>query len=126
MGVPHDAKASQRPRQSATGREERIVRPRHLWRHVAMSLVAAGPVGGFFLGILRAGDPDPNPLGRVAHALLMSVMTPLRGGFPPHFAAGEGRTFNAWPQITAAFLLILTWPLYRDRTPHPDGDGPAG
>ena len=90
--------------------------PRQLWWRVATSFVAALPIGGFCLGILHAGDPDPNPIGRIAHAFLMAVMTPLRAGFPPHFAAGEGRSLNAWPYITAAFLLILAWRLDRGRT----------
>ena len=94
--------------------------PRQLWWRVGTSLVAAVPVGGFCLGLLHAGDPDPNPIGRIAHAFLMAVMTPLCGGFPPHHAAGEGRTLNAWPSITAAFLLIMAWRMDRGRTTRSD------
>lgn len=85
-----------------------------LWRHIAVSLIAAGPAGGFLLGLLNAGDPDPNPIGRVVYAFMMSALTPLHGGFPPHDAAGSGHFFNAWPHMTVSFLLILGWLVHRD------------
>ena len=47
------------------------MRSRRLWRHVAVSLIAAGPAGGFLFGVLNAGDPDPNPVGRVFYALTL-------------------------------------------------------
>ena len=86
-----------------------------LWRHVAVSVIAAGPVGGFLVGLLNAGDPDPNPIGRVLYAFMMSVVTPLHAGFPPHHAAGAGQFLNAWPHIAVAFLLIFVGLVYRDR-----------
>ena len=85
-----------------------------LWRHAAVSLIAAGPVGGFLFGLLNAGDPDPNPIGRVFYACMMTVVTPLHAGFPPHHEAGVGQSFNAWPHIALSFLLILSWFVYRD------------
>src|SRR4030095_13047217 len=90
------------------------MRSTRLWRHIAVSLMAAGPAGGFLVGLLNAGDPDPNPVGRFFHACIMAVMTPLRGGFPPHYAAGAGQSFNAWPHIAVCFLLILSWFVHRD------------
>jgi len=86
-----------------------------LWRHVAISLIAAGPAGGFLFGVLNAGDPDPNPVGRVAYALLMAAVTPLHAGFPPNGEAGPGQLFNIWPHIAISFLLFLGGFLYRDR-----------
>jgi hypothetical protein len=74
----------------------------------------AGPAGGFLFGILNAGDPDPNPIGRVFYAFIMAVETPLHAGFPPHDEAGVGHPFNVWPHITISFLLILSWFVYRD------------
>jgi len=85
-----------------------------LWRHTAVSLIAAGPAGGFILGLLNAGDPDPNPIGRVIYACMMALLTPLHAGFPPHHAAGSGHFFNAWPYIAISFLLIFGWFVYRD------------
>lgn len=79
-----------------------------------MSLFTAGPVGGFILGLLNAGDSDPNPIGRLFHSCLMAVMTPLHAGFPPRYAAGAGQSFNAWPHIALSFLLIFSGFVYRD------------
>jgi hypothetical protein len=87
---------------------------KRLSRHIAVSLIAAGPAGGFMLGLLNAGDPDPNPIGRVVYACMMAVVTPLHAGFPPHHAAGAGQFFNAWPHIAIACLLIFGWFGYRD------------
>jgi hypothetical protein len=83
-------------------------------RYVAISTICAGPVGGFFLGLLNPGDPDPNPIGRVFYACMMTIETPLHAGFPPHHALGAGHFFNAWPHIIVAFLLILSWCIHRD------------
>jgi hypothetical protein len=91
------------------------MKSKRLWRHVAVGALAAGPVGGFLLGLLNAGDPDPNPIGRVVYACLMTVVTPLHAGFPPHHAAGTGQYFNAWPHIGFAFLLIVGGFVCRDR-----------
>jgi hypothetical protein len=86
-----------------------------LWRHLAISLLAAGPAGGFILGLLNAGDPDPNPIGRVVYACMLAVETPLHAGFPPHDQAGAGQAFNAWPYMIISGLLIFSWLAYRDR-----------
>lgn len=86
---------------------------------MAVSLVAAGPGGGFLFGLLHAGDPDPNPIGRLVYACLMAVMTPLHAGFPPRPEAGAGQSFNLWPYIAMAFVLMGTgcvlreWRLFR-------------
>lgn len=84
-----------------------------LWRCVAVSLIAAGPAGGFIFGLLNAGDPDPNPIGRLFYACLMAVVTPLHAGFPPHHEAGAGQSYNVWPHIAVSFLLILSWVAHR-------------
>jgi hypothetical protein len=86
-----------------------------LWGHIAVSLIAAGPAGGFLFGLLNAGDPDPNPIGRAVYAFMMAVRAPLHGGFPPHDGAGAGRTVNVWPHMVIAFLLTITWLVLRDR-----------
>lgn len=85
-----------------------------LWRCVAISCIVAGPAGGFLFGILNAGDPDPNPIGRVVYAFMMAVVTPLHDGFPPNDLAGAGHSFNVWPHIAAAFLVILGWLVQRE------------
>ena len=76
--------------------------------------MAAGPAGGFLFGVLNAGDPDPNPIGRFFYSCIMAVKTPLHAGFPPNDTAGAGQTFNLWPHITVSFLLIFGWLVYRD------------
>jgi len=82
---------------------------------MVVSLVAAGPVGGFLLGLLNAGDPDPNPVGRMIFAFLMAVETPLHAGFPPNHRAGPDQIFNAWPHMSLAFLLISGWFIFQGR-----------
>lgn len=86
-----------------------------LWRSVVISLIAAGPAGGFLFGLFHAGDPDPNPIGRLVYALMMAGLTPLHAGFPPNSAAGVGHSFNVWPYIIVSFLLIGGGLVYRDR-----------
>jgi hypothetical protein len=83
------------------------MKSRRLCRKVAISLMSAGPAGGFLFGLLNAGDPDPNPVGRFFYACLMAVQTPLHAGFPPQNAADTGQTSNVWPYIAVSFLLIL-------------------
>ena len=90
------------------------MKSKRLWRNVAVSLIIAGPAGGFVFGLLNAGDPDPNPVGRVIYACIMAVMTPLHAGFPPRDEAGPGQSFNVWPHIAIAFLLTISWFVYRD------------
>ncbi len=83
------------------------MRSTKVWRHSVISLIAAGPAGGFLFGLLHAGDPDPNPIGRFVYAGIMAVQTPLHAGFPPHHDGITFRTYNAWPYIAAAWLLIF-------------------
>src|ERR1700743_403982 len=90
------------------------MRSKRLWWQVAVSLMAAGPAGGFLFGLLNAGDPDPNPVGRIVYACIMAVVTPLHAGFPPRPEAGTGGTFNAWPHMAVCFVLILGWFVHRD------------
>lgn len=90
------------------------MKSKHLWRNLAISLLAAGPAGGLIFGLLNPGDPDPNPIGRLAYACMMMFLTPLHAGFPPNNAAGAGHTFNAWPHIAIAYLLIFGGHVYRD------------
>jgi hypothetical protein len=90
------------------------MRTTRLWRYAAISLLAAGPAGGFLFGLLNAGDPDPNPIGHFFYACLMTVVTPLHLGFPPNPLAGPGQTFNVWPHIVIAGLLIFSWLVFRE------------
>ena len=90
------------------------MRPTRLCRHIAVSLLAAAPAGGFIFGLLNGGDPDPNPVGRVFYACIMAVVIPLHAGFLPHNEAGAGQPLNAWPHIAISFLLIFSWFLLRD------------
>lgn len=67
------------------------------------------------IGLMHAGDPDPNPIGRLFYACIMAVQTPLHAGFPPRpEAAAAGQVFNAWPHIVVSYLLIFGWFIYRD------------
>jgi len=93
---------------------QNTMKTKRLWLHAAVSLVAAGPAGGFLFGVLNAGDPDPNPIGRVFYACIMAVMTPLHAGFPPQNRDGTGGSFNVWPHMTFSFLVIFAWLIYRD------------
>lgn len=90
------------------------MRTRRLGVHAAVSLIAAAPAGGFLFGMLHAGDPDPNPVGRLFHACLMAVATPLHAGFPPHGTADPSQTINVWPYITVAGGLIFGGLVLRD------------
>ena len=94
---------------------ENVMNSRKRWLPVVVGLLAAGPAGGFLFGLLNAGDPDPNPIGRLMYACLMAVMTPLHAGFPPNPAAGVGQTFNLWPHMAAAFVLIWAVLTVRER-----------
>jgi len=87
---------------------------KRLWGHLAVCLIAAGPAGGFLLGLLNPGDPDPNPIGRVFYAFIMAALTPLHAGFPPRSETGAGLQFNAWPHIAFCFLLLFCLFVYRD------------
>lgn len=89
--------------------------PNRICLHLALALITAGPAGGFLLGLLNPGDPDPNPIGRVVYAGMLAIQTPLHGGFPPRGATGAGVSYNAWPHIGVAFLLIFGWLAYRRR-----------
>ena len=86
-----------------------------LRRHIAVSLIAAGPGGGFLFGLLNAGDPDPDLVGRMVYACMMVVRAPLQGGFPPHVGSGAGRPINVWPHRGIAFLLTIGGLVLRDR-----------
>src|ERR1700748_495334 len=90
------------------------MRSKRLWCYVAISLMAAGPAGGFLLGLLNAGDPDPNPIGRIFYACMMAVLTPLHAGFPPRPEAGAVESLNAWPHMVVCFLLIFGWLVHRE------------
>jgi hypothetical protein len=89
-------------------------RSKRRWRYAVISLIAAGPAGGFLFGLMHTGDPDPNPIGRLFYACIMAVQTPLHAGFPPRPEAEGGQAFNVWPHIAVSGLLIVTWFLYRD------------
>ena len=90
---------------------------KRLWRYVVISLIAAGPVGGFLFGLLNAGDPDPNPIGRLVYACLMAFATTVHAGTPPNTALGAGHSFNVWPHIAVGFFLtfgaFVCWELKR-------------
>jgi hypothetical protein len=85
-----------------------------LCRHAAISLFAAGPVGGFLFGFFCVRDPDPNPVGRIAISFVMAVLTPLYGGFPPESDRIDSPVLNAWPFIAIAAAMILAGLVYGD------------
>jgi hypothetical protein len=86
---------------------------KRIWLYLVISLLAAAPAGGFLFGLTHAGDPDPNPIGRVAHAFLMAVETPLHAGFPPRPLGEPGQTANVWPYIVVAAFLVFGGCVYR-------------
>lgn len=100
----------------AQARPKNIMRFTKLWRQSVISLIAAGPAGGFLVGLLHPGDPDPNPIGRFVYACIMAVQTPLHAGFPLHQDGGTLRSYNAWPHITVACLMIFGGFMYCDWT----------
>jgi hypothetical protein len=85
------------------------------WRHVAFSCLAGIPAGGFLFGLLHAGDPDPNIIGRLCHAGMVAALTPLHAGLPPCDVEGVRRVVNVWPHIAVASLLIFSGLVLRDR-----------
>jgi hypothetical protein len=97
---------------------------RRLWRHVGVTLIAALPAGGFLFGLLRGGDPDPNPIGRIVYGCMMAVATPLNAGFPPHYEAGPGKAANVWPYIAISSIIIFGWLIFRDRKSSQKANGP--
>lgn len=78
-----------------------------LLRCFAVSLIAAGPAGGFVFGLLHGGDPDPNPIGRLVYAFMMMALAPMHAGFSPFSGTAEAHLFNVWPHIAIAFTLIF-------------------
>jgi hypothetical protein len=90
------------------------MKSKNYWCPMVISCIAAGPAGGFLFGLLHAGDPDPNPIGRVVYACIMAFRTPLHAGFPFHDEGGQLRSYNAWPHIVVAFLLIFAAGTYRE------------
>lgn len=89
-----------------------------LLSRIAISVVAAGPVGGFIFGLMNAGDPDPNPVGRIMYACLMSVQSSLHLGFTPSQAGGSVQSLNLWPHIAVAFGVIFATLVSRDLRLH--------
>ena len=82
---------------------------------IAISIVAAGPLGGFIFGFITCSDCGWNILGRVFIGCVMAVLTPLSGGFPPQNEGGVGAPFNAWPHIAAAGVIVFAVLFYRER-----------
>lgn len=74
---------------------------------ILISLVTAGPLGGFIFGFLNASDPNPGLLGRFFIGCVMAIITPLSFGFPPQNEGGVGPPFNAWPHIIVAWLIVF-------------------
>lgn len=50
----------------------------------------------------------------MVYACMMAALTPWHAGFPPRGGVGAGQSFNAWPHIAGAFLVIVAWLIYRD------------
>ena len=81
----------------------------------AVSLMLAGPIGGFIFGFLSCSDCGWNVLGRAFIGLVMAVITPLSGGFPPQNEGGVGPSSNAWPHILVAAAVVFGLLVYRER-----------
>ena len=79
-----------------------------------ISLVAAGPFGGFVFGFLTCSDCGWNIFGRLFIGCVMAVLTPLSGGFPPRNEGGVGEPFNAWPHIVMVGFVVFAVLVYRD------------
>lgn len=101
--------------------------PKRALLQLLIGLLAAGPMGGFLLGLFNPGDPDSNPIGRIVYSFMLAVQAPLHAGFPPHVRNGTTIRLNAWPHIAFAFLLIFGWLRYRDRKAKrsPDASTPS-
>jgi hypothetical protein len=99
------------------------MRLRRLGWQVVVSGIAAGPAGGVLFGVLNAGDPDSNPVGRFFYACMLAVLTPLHVGFPAVEEAGASRLLNVWPHIMLAWLLVLSWLVWRDWRRGREGGG---
>jgi hypothetical protein len=82
---------------------------------VAVSIVAAGPLGGFIFGFITCDDCGWNVFGRAFIGCVMAVITPLSGGFPPQNEGGVGAPFNAWPHIAGAGIVVFAILFYRER-----------
>lgn len=104
------------------------MKPTRLLVSALISAALAMPLGGFIFGFMQCADCGANPLGRGFIGLVFAVLTPLFGGFPPRNEGGVGAPFNAWPHIVAAWMLLLAYLIYRDKTrkpraPQPDLEG---
>ena len=82
---------------------------------LGVSLVVAGPAGGFIFGFINCSDAGWNIFGRLFVGCTMAVIAPLSGGFPPQNEAGVGPSFNAWPHIIIAGLLSFALLAYREQ-----------
>jgi hypothetical protein len=80
----------------------------------AMSIVAAGPLGGFVFGFITCSDCGWNIVSRAFIGCVMAIVTPLSGGFPPQNEGGVGEPFNTWPYIITAGLFVFALLAYRD------------
>lgn len=81
----------------------------------AISIVAAGPLGGFIFGFVTCSDCGWNVFARAFIGCVMAILTPLSGGFPPRNEGGVGAPFNAWPHIAAAGVIVFSILSYRER-----------
>ncbi|MCX6938890.1 MAG: hypothetical protein NTU80_13565 [Verrucomicrobia bacterium] len=80
-----------------------------------ISVIIAGPLGGFVFGFLNCSDCGSNIFSRAFTGSIMAILTPLSGGFPPQNEGGVGAPFNAWPHIIFAAIITFVILLYRER-----------
>jgi hypothetical protein len=91
------------------------MKPKRLFVIALISIVVAGPFGGFVFGFLNCSDCGWNIFSRTFIGCVMAILTPLSGGFPPQNEGGVGPPFNAWPHIIAAAITIFIILIYRER-----------
>ncbi len=97
---------------------------------LALSFVAAIPLGGFLFGFITCTDCGWNVLSRAFIGFVMAVLTVFTYGFPPKNEAGVGEPFNAWPFILIVWALtaaLLLWRRSNRKSPNkaPEPTTPA-
>lgn len=84
--------------------------PLHALMLVPVSLLFAGPIGGFIYGWQNCDGCEGHLFMRIFIGCVHAVLVPLQFGFPWSDEAGVGPRGNAWPQISlsaAAVYLVL-------------------
>src|SRR4051812_35949967 len=93
--------------QAVANLKRRKMKPSRLLVPAVISVITAGPVGGFIFGFMSCSDCGWNVVGRAFIGCVMAVLVPVHGGFPPQNEGGVGPRSNAWPHIAFGGLLVF-------------------